>query len=1128
MAPTLLKNDKALRDLSTYLLGELGLPAWIIDVQSFEILFSNRCATTLYGYTSEEFSQVTFIELFYEESKVQFIHQLTTYMDANDTYLHRKKNLQLISVELYLSKIEIEGTSYYQVTAVDVTTRVRLQERLEEERKRYKTYIDQSSEGIFCQEFRKPLSIDLPLEEIVERIRRDSYLAECNHAMARMYGYQHAYELEGLRTDQLLDLEDPLNIEYFTSFIKNGFVVSGAESHEKDRYGNSRYFLNNAIGIVENGFLKRVWGTQTDITQKKEIENKIRLLANLVEQTSDVLTAADLEYKPVSWNKAAEQVYGLKAEEVIGKNLGEMIKITYQNATTAEVRETVLREGEWRGEMFFVRPTDGKTITLLNSFKLLKDEQGEPLGCVIAGTDITERKEAELRLKESETRFRDVADSAPVMIWMSNPEYEITYVNKPWMNFTGISLEHLQKIGWDELIHPDDASSTKEKFDRHFFERKPVVVTYRLRMGDGSYKWVQETGIPRFLDEDTFIGFIGSVVDINSQKLKEEQLHYQANVLENVSDIIVTTDFQYRVLSWNKMAESYYGIKAEDAIGKPMESLVAFEYPDTERNVAAAELEKNGIWRGEILYKRSNGEPKYFLHTVKFVYDADGKATGVLSVGRDITERKEAEGQLIKSEQFYRTLIADSLDGMILMDASGIISFCSPSVRHVLGYSVEEVTGRNGFEFVHPDDLTWAFTSFTKEVEENPEIKYIVVRLLKKTGEWLWCMVRGHNLLSNPYVNNIVVYFHDDTLRKQATDALKESEERFRTLIRDLQIGVLLQDPEGNILMSNNAMHRMFDISEEGLIGKKIWETYSHSIHEDGTLFTLEERPGYRAIQTKQLVKDVLMGVLHPVTGKTIWIIINVDPILDSNGNIIHLVCSFTDLTERKKLEEKLIADQINHQKQLTQATIDGQEKERTDIGKELHDNIGQQLTTIKLFLDMAKGTPENATNEMMAMAQKGVSDVINEIRAMSRSLVPSTLKDLGLVDSIHELKDSINRTQSLKIELIHDEFDEDVLPENKKLTFFRIIQEQLNNIVKHSGATNVFITLRTNDLDVVLEISDDGNGFDQAIAKKGLGFTNIRNRIELFGGSSEVISSPGNGCLLRIFLPGAMTGAVS
>ncbi len=161
------------------------------------------------------------------------------------------------------------------------------------------------------------------------------------------------------------------------------------------------------------------------------------------------------------------------------------------------------------------------------------------------------------------------------------------------------------------------------------------------------------------------------------------------------------------------------------------------------------------------------------------------------------------------------------------------------------------------------------------------------------------------------------------------------------------------------------------------------------------------KRPLTLTVQSKQTVKGAVIGVFHPITKERSWVIVNADPILDDNGDIKHIVCSVTDITGRKKLEQKLMADQIAHQKQLTQATIDGQEAERREIGKELHDNIGQQLTTIKLFLDMVKSTADDVTIEMANMALKGVSDVINEIRSMSRALVPYTLKDLGLVESI-------------------------------------------------------------------------------------------------------------------------------
>jgi signal transduction histidine kinase len=226
------------------------------------------------------------------------------------------------------------------------------------------------------------------------------------------------------------------------------------------------------------------------------------------------------------------------------------------------------------------------------------------------------------------------------------------------------------------------------------------------------------------------------------------------------------------------------------------------------------------------------------------------------------------------------------------------------------------------------------------------------------------------------------------------------------------------------------------------------------------------------------------------------------------------------DLTERKKLERKLVEEQVARQRQITKATIEGQEAERREIGKELHDNIGQQLTTIKLFLDLAKSTADDATYDMVGMALKAVSDVINEVRAISRSLIPPTLQDLGLVESIHELIDSFTLTLTTDIEFIYEEIDEEILPDNYQLTLYRIVQEQLNNIVKYADAGKVTITLHSNAQNTELEVMDDGRGFDIRTLKKGLGLVNIRNRAEILGGKMELITSPGKGCLLKVLLP--------
>lgn len=596
--------------------------------------------------------------------------------------------------------------------------------------------------------------------------------------------------------------------------------------------------------------------------------------------------------------------------------------------------------------------------------------------------------------------------------------------------------------------------------------------------------------------------------------------NYDELILQNVSEIIVITDTDFCVQSWNTIAEKFYGIPANEAIGRSMGDMISFTYHDTTLAEAIQVLREKKVWRGKVSFSTKAGDTFYFLQTVKYITDNDGREVGIMALGHDITDKQRAEDQLVKSEQFYRTLIADSLDLTLLVDDRGEIIFATPSITKILGYSEEEVLHTNAFQYIHPEDQDFALHSFEREVDENPEIKFIVVRVLQKSGNWLWCMTRGHNLLHNPGINAIAVYIHDDTPRKKASDALRESEKRFRNLIRDLQIGVLLQGADGKIEMTNSAMCKLFDVTEKELMGGKIWELYPDVSHEDGRRFLQSERPSFKAAETRMLVKDVVMGVWHTARRERIWIMVSADPILDESGNVVHVICSFMDITERKKLEKKSFAEKIAHQRQLVQATIDGQEKERHEMGKELHDNIGQQLTTIKLFLDLAKTTAVDNTLKMVNMALSNVSDVINEVRSISRALVPPTLKDLGFIDSVNDLIDSLRTTRAINVELDYFEFDEDQLPENKKLTLYRILQEQLNNILKHAKASNVTIMLRLTAGNVLLQVKDDGVGFDIEKVKKGLGITNIHNRAELFGGKVLVITSPGGGCEMNISLP--------
>jgi PAS domain S-box-containing protein len=592
-----------------------------------------------------------------------------------------------------------------------------------------------------------------------------------------------------------------------------------------------------------------------------------------------------------------------------------------------------------------------------------------------------------------------------------------------------------------------------------------------------------------------------------------------AYILRQIEDLIVTADLDFRIRSFNEVAAHYLGFASETAVGCRMADLVTFQYrADEPLEVIKGKLAATGRWQGELPFIGKDGRRFYFWFTLSFLPGNGDSPAGILVIGRDRTAEREAEQNVMRKERFYRGLIADSLDGILLMDASGRINFASPSIKHVLGYEYYQVLGHSAFEYVHPEDRLRAAEAFELELQHIPEHKFFNARLLSKSGEWIWCLVRGHNLLSNPSVGGIAIYFHDDSLRKQATAALKESEQRFRMLIQHLQLGVALLNEAGSVILCNEAATHMLGLPEEQLLGMNVKDAAWNGITESGEPMLQQDYPVLKAMETKRPVRNVAMGIMQE--GRRLWLLLNAEPIFNEDGILRHVICSFADITDRKTLEDQLLGEQVAHQRQLTQATIDSSEKERIEIGKELHDNIGQQLTTIKLYLDLAKSTADEETLEMVGLANRSISDVINEIRSLCRSLIPSTLGDLGLDESINDLIHTITRTQQLRIRFSSNGFEEALVPDNQKLMLFRILQEQLNNIVKHAAARRVDILLAVNEGQLSLQVTDDGVGFDPATVRRGLGLTNMSNRAGMFGGTVDVRSAPGKGCTLSVRVP--------
>lgn len=348
-------------------------------------------------------------------------------------------------------------------------------------------------------------------------------------------------------------------------------------------------------------------------------------------------------------------------------------------------------------------------------------------------------------------------------------------------------------------------------------------------------------------------------------------------------------------------------------------------------------------------------------------------------------------------------------------------------------------------------------------------------------------------------------------LLRDVTDR-KVAEESYRRLFHDNPMVIyIMRLADLKILQVNKATIIQYGYSREELLQKTAFDW----------------RPKKDQEKLKQYLQHLIAnnadgpaGVWRHVlkNGEHIYMDVCLHRIQYKNEDAIMAIAQ--NVTEKKLLEKKLAGERRLRQQQMTKAIIEAQETGRTEIGRELHDNVNQILGAARLYITSARQEKEHKKDEFLKKASDYTLNAIEEIRKLSRNLVSPDLHYLGLESVVGNLAEEIMMAHPITISLNTDTFDETGLHEKFKLNVFRIIQEQLNNIIKHARADKINILLSKDDNELRILITDDGKGFDTSRQRRGIGLSNIQSRVELYMGKMEIDSSPGNGCRLNLSFP--------
>lgn len=598
----------------------------------------------------------------------------------------------------------------------DITERKNAEELLRASEDRYQNFISQSTEGIWRFELEKLIPFGLEVEEQLALFSRYAYLAECNNAMARMYGYDDASEMIGMRLNQLFP-DDEDTKAYLTHFIESGYRVESAESKEVDKNGNTVYFINNLVGIIENGNLVRAWGTQRNITDQKVGDEKLR---------------------------------------------------------------------------------------------------------------------------ESESRFRNIANDAPAFIFMAGPNAEVEFVSQSWMQFTGLSEEEAKGQGWAKVTHPDDLQMSYEIYNRGFETRKAYQYEMRQLATDGTYHWVLWKGIPRTLPNNDFLGILGIGIDITDRKNAEQALSYQKTLLESVTQntdmALFLMDEKQFCVYMNEAAEKLTGYSLDELKGKQLHYHIHHSYPDgtpfpVEECPIDQALPKESRMKGEETFVHKDGS----FYTVAFTASPikiDGKAIGTVIEVRDTSEEKKKEQALRSSESRFRTL-AETLPQLIwVRNMDGTIEFSSKSWEEYTGIKDMREAWK---KMIYPDDWDPIMNMWQNALDSGNPFKY-EIRLKNKHGQYRWHYAVGEPVKDEN--GNVVKYIgaltdiHEqktfsERLEEQVvmrTSELQNAQSFLQQLIDSSVEFIMVIDKNLDIITVNKRFEQALRLGRDQLKGKNLFD----------------------------------------------------------------------------------------------------------------------------------------------------------------------------------------------------------------------------------------------------------------------------------------------------------------
>lgn len=722
-----------------------------------------------------------------------------------------------------------------------------------------------------------------------------------------------------------------------------------------------------------------------------------------------------------------------------------------------------------------------------------------------------ELKERAFALEESEERFRQMAENIQEIFWIMNPETkEATYVSPAFEQICELPLDALytNSTSYRQLIHPEDRQrvlgalenlESTNRFDEEF----------RIVCPTGTVKWLRALGFTAKDWTGKVKTLVGTAQEITPRKkmeavLRESEDRYR-DLVEHSTDLICTYNLEGRLLSVNELPAKLLGYSLEELLKKPMRDFLLPE-ARAQFDESLKTIQKDGFVKGLMVVLTKTGERRIweYHNTLR----TEGVASPVVrGVAHDVTDQRRMEKALrLSEEKFSKAFHSSPVEISIKTLEEGQFLDVNESFERNSGFARDELIDHTSLElglWVEPEERA----AVMEQIKQRGRVQNRETLLRNKSGE---TRVKLYSAEPIEIAGKqcVLAVSEDITERKRADDRLREYEKA----VEGVEEMIVVVDRKYRYLLANRAFLNFRKMKREQVVGRLVSEVIEKDIFDRDVKEKLDEC--FRGNAVKYELKFT-----YPDLGER-DLFISYFPV-ESPAGVDRAACIIQDITDRKRADAEL--------RRLSGLILRSQDEERRRIARELHDSTGQDLVALATSLSQLHASipPSGRKSRKAASQCQALADrCVHEVRTLSYLLHPPMLDEAGLEDAIRYYLDGFAHRTGIKVHL-------EISPRLGRMSpdfevaLFRVVQEGLTNIQRHSGSLQAAIRIDRDPREITLEISDKGGGVSGSQPRRdgplsfefGVGIPSMQERVKLIGGRLN-IESQGSGTTVRATIP--------